>query len=81
MCYGHLRLLQKYMDTKITVQPDGGYHLKFPWKDSHHPFPSNYTVCYRRTSRSMVDRLAKTPNLLRMHDAIIKDQEARGFIE
>ena len=29
----------------------------------------------------MVDRLAKTLNLLRMHDVIIKDQEARGFIE
>ena len=72
--------LHKYMATKITVQPDGAYSLKFPWKDSHPPLPSNYTVCYRRT-RSMVYRLAKTPKLLRMYDAIIKEQGTRGFIE
>ena len=31
--------LHKYMATKIAVQPDGAYSLKFPWKDSHPPFP------------------------------------------
>ena len=72
--------LHKYMTTKITIQPDGAYRLKFPWKDSHPPLPSSYTVCYRRT-RSMVYQLAKTPRLLRMYDTIIKEQETRGFIE
>ena len=72
--------LHKYMATKIAVQPDGAYSLKFPWKDSHPPLPSNYTVCYRRT-RSMVHRLAKTPRLLKMYDSIIKEQLTRGFIE
>ena len=72
--------LNKYMTTKITIQPDGTYCLKFLWKDSHPPLPSNYTVCYRRT-RSMAYRLAKTPSLLKMYDAIIKEQETTGFIE
>ena len=29
--------LQDYLSTKITVQSDGAYSLKFPWKDTHPP--------------------------------------------
>ncbi|XP_065895716.1 uncharacterized protein [Dysidea avara] len=72
--------LQTYLTTKVTVQSDGSYSLKFPWKSNHPPLPSNYTICVRRT-RSMAHRLAKTPNLLRMYSTIIEDQERQGFIE
>ena len=37
--------LQEYMANKITVQPDGAYSLKFPWKTAHPPLPSNYGIC------------------------------------
>ena len=37
--------LQEYMANKITVQPDGAYSLKFPWKTAHPPLPSNYEIC------------------------------------
>ena len=68
------------MDTHITLQPDGAYSLKFPWKDNHPLLPSNYAVCARRT-RAMAYRLAKTPKLLQVYGAIIDEQERRGFIE
>ena len=68
------------MAAKISVQADGAYSLKFPWKNAHPPLPSNYGVCTRRT-RSMAYRLARTPQLLTMYDAIIREQEAKGFIE
>ena len=72
--------MQEYMTTKITTQPDGAYSLKFPWKNAHPPLPTNYAVCARRT-RSMVQRLSKTPHLLQLYNTIISDQETRGFIE
>ena len=74
------KFLQQYMDMHISLQPDGAYSLKFPWKINHPLLPSNYAVCARRT-RSMAYRLAKTPKLLQMYGAIIEEQERRGFIE
>ena len=74
------KFLQQYMDTHITLQPDGAYSLKFPWKDNHPLLPSNYAVCARHT-RSMAYRLAKTSKLLQVYGAIIDEQERRGFIE
>ena len=74
------KFLQNYLSTKVSTQSDGFYCLKFPWKNNHPPFPSNYSICARRT-RSMAFRLAKTPNLLRMYSSIIEDQERKGFIE
>ena len=68
------------MRTHITVQPDGTYSLRFPWKEDHPVLPSNYSVCYRRT-RSLARRLAKTPELLKQYGRIIEEQERRGFIE
>ena len=42
--------------------------------------PTNYTKCQQRT-RSMVRRLAATPELLHTYGNIIAEHEARGFIE
>jgi len=72
--------LQEYMATKITVQSDGAYSLKFPWKNVHPPLPTNYAIYARRT-RSMVQHLSRTPDLLQLYNTIITDQETKGFIE
>jgi len=72
--------LQQYIKNCITVEPSGTYSLKFPWKTNHPVLPSNYTVCAKRT-RSMVNRLAKTPQLLHLYSHIIEEQEKKGFIE
>ena len=71
--------LQQYLQNNVTVQPNGTYSLKFPWKTNHPPLPTNYTICARRT-RSMANRLAKT-HLLQLYNSIIEEQESRGFIE
>ena len=39
--------LQQYMNTHITVRPDGVYSLCFPWKENHPPLPSNFSMCSR----------------------------------
>ena len=72
--------LQQYFDNNISLQPDGTYCLKFPWKTSHPTLPYNYTICAKR-SRSMIYRLAKTPLLLKVYGNIIQEQERKGFIE
>ena len=73
----------RFMDTylsSITRQENGSYVVRFPWKEDHAPLPSNYEVCKQRT-RSLVRRLASTPDLMRTYDQIIKEQERRGFVE
>ena len=74
---------ERFMDTylsSITRQENGSYVVRFPWKEDHAPLPSNYEVCKQRT-RSLVRRLASTPDLMRTYDQIIKEQERRGFVE
>ena len=73
----------RFMDTylsSITRQENGSYVVRFPWKEDHAPLPSNYEVCKQRI-RSLVRRLASTPDLMRTYDQIIKEQERRGFVE
>ena len=72
--------LQQYLDNNVTVQPNRTYSPKFPWKINHPIVPSNYNVCAKRT-RSMANRLATTPHLLKLYNSIIEEQESRGFIE
>jgi len=72
--------MQEYTATRITAQPDGAYSLKFPWKNAHPLLPTNYAICVHGT-RSMAQRLSKTPHLLQLYNTIITDQETRGFIE
>ena len=72
--------LQEYLNSNVTVKPDGTYSLRFPRRTNHPPLPSNYIVCANRT-RSMANRLGKTPHLLQLYNSIIEEQESRGFIE
>ena len=78
-----MKISDRFMDTylsSITRQENGSYVVRFPWKEDHAPLPSNYEVCKQRT-RSLVRRLASTPDLMRTYDQIIKEQERRGFVE
>ena len=77
---GNDHFLKTYMQSSITCQPDGALSLKFPWKESHPVLPSNFSVCAKRT-RSLAQRLAKSPELLQIYGQIIADQERKGFIE
>ena len=72
--------LANYQATSITRDIDGAYIAGFPWKEEHPPLPSNLTICERRT-RALTRRLQQTPELLKCYNDIIKEQDARGFIE
>ena len=58
----------------ITRQDNGPHVAKFPQKENHAALPSNYQITKRRT-RSLVRRLSDTPDLMRIYDQIIKEQE------
>ena len=73
-------MLQHYLSSCVTRDPDGAYVARFPWRLNHPSLPSNFTVAERRT-RQMLRRLAKTPNLVQIYGNIIDEQEVRGFIE
>ncbi|XP_048577424.1 uncharacterized protein LOC116610191 [Nematostella vectensis] len=72
--------LTNYQATSITRDDDGTYIAWFQWKEEHAPLPTNFSICERRT-RATARRLHQTPDLMKSYDDIIKEQEARGFIE
>ena len=71
--------LQAYMQSSIKHQAptDGALSLRFPWKEDHPSLPSNFSVCAKHT-RSLVQRLAKTPELLHMYGKIL---EGKGKVK
>ena len=70
----------KFQESCITRERDGGYTVKFRWKQDHAPFPTNYANSERRT-RSLAHRLKQTPELLEMYGSIKAEQDKRGFVE
>ncbi|XP_074661993.1 uncharacterized protein LOC141914638 [Tubulanus polymorphus] len=67
-----------YIKTHLTVDSDGRYTAKLPWKESHAPLPDNRHVAEART-RSMIRRLSA--EMRTVYDAIIEEQLSRDFIE
>ena len=72
--------LKTYQETCINQSPAGMYVAKFPWKESRPCLPSNYEICLKRTN-SNLNKLRRSPEVLKLYDSIIQDQEKRGFIE
>jgi len=72
--------LSKFQESSITQEKDGGYTVKFPWKQDHPPLPTNFAIAERRT-RSLARKLKQAPELLEMYGNIIAEQERRGFVE
>ena len=54
------------------------YVAKLPWKSDNPPMPTNHQISQTRTQK-LVQKLPK--DTLQVYDRIIKEQEARGFIE
>ena len=72
--------LKLYITNNVKRLPGGSYSARFPWKDSHPPLPTNFSMCARRT-RALALKLARTPPLLSKYHKILMEQECRGFIE
>lgn len=73
-------MLQHYLLSCVTRDPDGAYVARFPWRQNPPSLPNNFTVA-EHWMHQMLKRLAKAPNLLQVYSNIIDEQEARGFIE
>ena len=74
------KFLQEYLHNSVTHLPNGTYIVKFPWKPNHPPLPTNKSTCEKR-ARSLIRKLSKTPELLKIYNGIIEEQLRRGFIE
>ncbi|XP_065893821.1 uncharacterized protein [Dysidea avara] len=72
--------LQTYQDTCVYQSPTGMYVARFPWKEDRPFLPSNFAICQKRTTH-LLNKLRGTPQLLKIYDEIILEQERRGFIE
>jgi len=75
-----LTFLQCYQQSCVSQNSDGIYVAKFPWKENKPHLPSNFATCERRTC-ALVSKLKKTPELLKVYNNIITEQEQHGFIE
>ena len=71
--------MNTYQTTCITFENDK-YTARFPWKQNHPELPSNEAIAKKRT-RNVIARLSKDPEMLKMYNNIIKDQEEKGFVE
>ena len=71
--------LKTYQETYIHQSSAGMYVAKFPWKESRPCLPSNYEICLKRTNN--LNKLRRNPEILKLYDTIIQNQEKRGFIE
>jgi len=56
------------------------YIARFLWKLDHPELPTNYTVAKQRT-KQLVKRLSQNPELLKVYNRIIGEQESKGFIK
>ncbi|XP_065886666.1 uncharacterized protein [Dysidea avara] len=72
--------LQTYQDTCVYQSPTGMYVARFPWKEDRPFLPSNFAICQKRTTH-LLNKLRGTPQLLKIYDEIILEQERRGYIE
>ncbi|XP_074653606.1 uncharacterized protein LOC141907762 [Tubulanus polymorphus] len=74
------KFLDNYCSNYIDKERDNRYQAKFPWREDHPPLPTNYNAVTNRT-RGTLQRLARTPDMLRVYSNIISDQLEKGFIE
>ena len=73
-------MLQYYLSSYVTSDPDGVYVARFPCQLNPPSLPRNFTIAECRILQ-MLKRLAKTPNVLQIYSKVIDEQDTRGFIE
>ena len=64
---------------EITFR-DGRYEVTLPWKSSLPNLPDNYHLSRRRLT-GLLQRLRRTPNVMKEYDCIIKSQLEQGIVE
>ena len=59
---------------------DNRYEVSLPWKEHHHPLPTNYNLSRRRLT-GLLYRLRQSPEILQEYDSIIRTQLQSGIVE
>jgi len=72
-----INFLHLYQQFSISQNSEGVYVAKFPWRQNK---PYLFTTCKRKTC-ALIGKLKKTPELLKVYQQIVTEQEQRGFIE
>ncbi|KAL3075849.1 hypothetical protein niasHT_032052 [Heterodera trifolii] len=75
-------------DTQAVIQfersvrqlNDGRYSIRLPWRECHPALPNNFSMAYRRLT-TMLQRLQKTPEVLKQYTTVITDQLNAAIIE
>ena len=64
---------------KISFK-DGRYEVHLPWKEQHPPLGDHYQMSLNRLI-SLLQRLKRSPEVLKEYDTVIKNQLSSGIIE
>jgi len=64
----------------IKMGDNGRYIVKWPWKIKKEDLPSNFNLAYKRFL-GLLEKLRKTPELLKEYDKILEDDRQRGVLE
>ena len=56
------------------------YQVSLPWRDTHLPLPTNFSLCYKRLI-NLLRKLGNEPTLLNDYNQIIQDQIKSGIVE
>uniref|UniRef100_A0A914H5L7 Reverse transcriptase domain-containing protein n=1 Tax=Globodera rostochiensis TaxID=31243 RepID=A0A914H5L7_GLORO len=67
-------------ERSVQQQNDGRYSIRLPWREEFPALPTNYSVAYRRLI-GMLQRLQRTPEVLKQYQQTIDDQLQSGVIE
>ena len=73
------RSVQETFTQQISMK-EGRYEVHLPWKESHSLLPDNYDLCRKRLT-GLLQKLKKSPDLLRDYDVMIQDQLRKGIVE
>ena len=70
---------EKY-ENLISINSEGRYETKLPFKESHELLNDNYEICEKRLL-NLHKKLKNDPELMKKYDLVFKEQKDMGIIE
>ena len=64
----------------ITINSEGRYETKLPFKENHELLNDNYELCKKRLL-NLHKKLKPGPELMKKYDSVFKEQKDLGIIE
>ena len=73
-------VLKNFENTVVYSEDENQYIVSLPWKINHPPLPSNFGLALNRL-KSLSRKFENDKNFMTHYSNVLKEQEARGFIE